>query len=158
MALSAATLFIVSVGGWGFVSADPVVIVDCPVAPGVGPEPASLAPVLHGPACALPIPKMMAAQPARMTCLVFMMVLLGFRPLTGDVFWAAPRGGFMRTIAVGACSKILGLASTSPWNTRFPTEFAFEGVSRMSYSFPCKLLVIATLFSPLPTFAQSGGG
>jgi hypothetical protein len=28
----------------------------------------------------------------------------------------------------------------------------------MSYSFSCKLLVIATLFSPLPTFAQSGGG
>jgi hypothetical protein len=28
----------------------------------------------------------------------------------------------------------------------------------MSYSFSCKLLVIATLFSPLPSFAQSGGG
>jgi hypothetical protein len=28
----------------------------------------------------------------------------------------------------------------------------------MSYSFPCKLLVIATLFSPLSTLAQSGGG
>ena len=107
MALSAATLFIVSVGGCGFVSADPVVIVDCPVAPGVGPEPASLPPVLHGPACALPILKMMAAQPARMTCLVFIVVLHGFRPLTGDVFWAAPRGGFKRTTVLDACSEIL---------------------------------------------------
>jgi hypothetical protein len=107
MALSAATLFIVSVGGCDFVSADPVVIVDCPVAPGVGPEPASLPPVLHGQACALPILKMMAAQPARMTCLAFMMVLLGFRPSTGDVFWVPSRGGFKRTTVLGACSETL---------------------------------------------------
>src|ERR1700742_4604116 len=86
MALSAATLFIVSVGGWDFVSADPVVIVDCPVAPGVGPEPASLPPVLQGPACALPRLKIMTAQPARTNCLVFIGRLLGFHPSTAGVF------------------------------------------------------------------------
>lgn len=52
MALFPAARFIVAVGGCALVSAEPVVI-DA-VAPGVGPEPASLPRVLQEPAYALP--------------------------------------------------------------------------------------------------------
>jgi hypothetical protein len=90
MALSPAIRFIVSVGGCALAVADPVVVV-CPVAPGVGPEPASLSPVLQGPAYALPTLKTMTAQPARMSCLVIILPLLGFHPSTNGVFGATWR-------------------------------------------------------------------
>jgi hypothetical protein len=49
--------------------ATPVV---CAVWPGVGPEPASLLAVLHGPACATPAEKMIATQVAKRKFPVFM--------------------------------------------------------------------------------------
>ncbi len=46
------------------------------MAPGVGPDPASLLLVLQGPAKALPLFNMMTAQPARTSCLVFIVLSL----------------------------------------------------------------------------------
>jgi hypothetical protein len=76
MALFPAARFIVAVGGCALVSTEPVVI-DA-VAPGVGPEPASLPRVLQGPAYALPTLKITVAQAARASCLVIIVLSLVF--------------------------------------------------------------------------------
>jgi len=55
---------------------------------GVGPEPASLSPVLQGPALAAPMLRTITAQPATMICFVIIVPLLGFRSSTISVFGA----------------------------------------------------------------------
>jgi hypothetical protein len=61
-------------------SAFPVVI-DFPVYPGVGPEPASFPCVLQGPALATPALRTIAAQVAKITRLLIMSPLLRFHLL-----------------------------------------------------------------------------
>src|ERR1700733_5674539 len=87
MALSPAAEFIAAAGGCDLSSAGAVPIV-CPVEPGVGPEPASLPPVLQGPACAVPTLKTTAAIAAKMT-LFLIMPLLGFYPFERQRLLAA---------------------------------------------------------------------
>jgi hypothetical protein len=72
--MSPAAEFIAAVGGCDLSSAGAVPIV-CPVAPGVGPEPASLPPVLQGPACAVPTLKTVAAIAAKITLFLVMPLL-----------------------------------------------------------------------------------
>src|ERR1700744_260356 len=94
MALSPAAEFIAAVGGCDLSSAGAVPIV-CPVAPGVGPEPASLPPVLQEPACAVPTLKTTAARAAKMTWFLIM-PLLGFHPSKGECL-RPPLRGFTKT-------------------------------------------------------------
>ena len=58
---SPTALFIVLVGGCSPLFEVPAPVV-CAICPGVGPEPASLLVVLHGPASATPAEKMIAVQ------------------------------------------------------------------------------------------------